>query len=304
MVDAEEFRLRLAVFEWLADERERSGEVFSRTRLAAGITVLGRHLHLIGPQGIFKPFGFDAPLSITTSPNSPYGDRFESETVLRYAYRGTDPRHPDNVALVRSMSNRIPLVYFHGLEPNAYLAVAPVFIVGADPQTLFFRVQADDMSAFLREATPAGASRAAEDPAPRRDYVTATVRRRLHQVAFRERVIRAYRERCALCRLAHRELLDAAHITPDADPTGEPLVSNGLALCKLHHAAFDRFFFAVRPDYRIDVRRSILEEADGPMLVVGLQQIHGQRIELPRQVAQYPDPERLRLRYEAFEQAS
>jgi predicted restriction endonuclease len=56
----------------------------------------------------------------------------------------------------------------------------------------------------------------AEDVAePRRAYVTATFPRRLHQVAFRERVLRAYAERCALCRLRHQELLDAAHITPD-----------------------------------------------------------------------------------------
>ena len=43
--------------------------------------------------------------------------------------------------------------------------------------------------------------------------------------------------RCALCRLRHQELLDAAHITPDSEAEGEPLVSNGVVLCKLHHAA-------------------------------------------------------------------
>jgi len=41
------------------------------------------------------------------------------------------------------------------------------------------------------------------------------------------------------------ELLDAAHITPDTHPEGEPIVSNGLSLCKLHQAAFDRFFFTI-----------------------------------------------------------
>ncbi len=55
--------------------------------------------------------------------------------------------------------------------------------------------------------------------------VTATFRRRLHQVAFRQRVIRAYADRCALCRLRHLDLLDAARITPDSDAEGEPVVS-------------------------------------------------------------------------------
>ena len=71
-------------------------------------------------------------------------------------------------------------------------------------------------------------------------YITTLVQRRLHQQAFRERVLLAYREACSICRLRHRELLDAAHILPDRHPLGEPLVSNGLALCTLHHAAFDR----------------------------------------------------------------
>ena len=34
-------------------------------------------------------------------------------------------------------------------------------------------------------------------------------------------------------------------------------MSNGVALCKLHHAAFDRFFFAIRPDYLIEVRGQV-----------------------------------------------
>ena len=38
-------------------------------------------------------------------------------------------------------------------------------------------------------------------------YVTSLVRRRLHQRSFRERVLRAYRDQCALCRLRHQELL-------------------------------------------------------------------------------------------------
>ena len=138
----------------------------------------------------------------------------------------------------------------------------------------------------------------------RRAYVTATFRRRLHQVTFRERVLRAYPERCAPCRLRHQELLGAAHITPEGDAEGEPIVSNGVALCKLHHAAFDRFFFAIRPDYVIEVRPSILRESDGPMLVVGLQQIHGQQIHLPRRVIDLPDRAGLERRYEQFRQAA
>jgi putative restriction endonuclease len=99
-------------------------------------------------------------------------------------------------------------------------------------------------------------------------------------------------------------LLDASHITPDVDPEGEPVVSNGVALCKLHHAAFDAFFFAIRADYTVEVRRSILDETDGPMLVVGLQQIHGQSIHVPVRAIDRPDPSRLERRFQAFTEAA
>jgi putative restriction endonuclease len=296
--------LRLAIFEWLNEWRGEDA-VIPWATLKAGASVLGQRVHLLGPQGIFKPAQFALPLSITTSPRSTYDDRANPDgSTLRYAYRGTDPNHPDNVGLRDAMQQHVPLVYFHGIDVGAYVATYPVFIVADRQEALHFVVQADDAWAVLREAAAGSKSAVADDSEPRRAYVTATVRRRLHQVAFRERVVRAYRERCALCRLAHRELLDAAHITPDSDEEGSPTVTNGLALCKLHHAAFDRFFFAVRPDYRVVVRPSILTETDGPMLVVGLQRIHDQEIALPRQRSQYPDPDRLARRYAAFLEAS
>ena len=52
---------------------------------------------------------------------------------------------------------------------------------------------------------------------------------------------------------------------------GEPIVPNGLAPCKLHHAASNRPFLGIRPDLVIEVRRDIMDEADGPMLRHGLQ---------------------------------
>lgn len=45
---------------------------------------------------------------------------------------------------------------------------------------------------------------------------------------------------------------------------GEPVVPNGMALCKLHHAAFDRNILDVRPDLRVAIRQDVLEEIDAP----------------------------------------
>jgi putative restriction endonuclease len=62
-------------------------------------------------------------------------------------------------------------------------------------------------------------------------------------------------------------LLGAAHIIPDSDPEGHPEVSNGLSLCKIHRAAFDRGIIGIRPDYAIEVREDALKEVDGPMKI-------------------------------------
>jgi putative restriction endonuclease len=306
MIGAADRAIRLAAFDWLTDLRSQEGDVLRRTTLLRGFEYGGRLIGLMSPQqGIWKPKVCTLPLSIATTTGGPYRDSFDNASGrIRYSYRGTDPRHRDNAGLRQAMIDRVPLAYFHAVVPGQYLAAYPVFVVSDDPAGLTFWVQVDDASTLAGGAGASGHLVAEDDSEPRRAYITATVRRRLHQVAFRQRVLRAYREMCALCRLHHLELLDAAHITPDTDPEGEPHVSNGLALCKLHHAAFDSFFFTVTPEYRVEVRPSILAESDGPMLIVGLQQIHGQPIQLPTQTAQRPEQARLERRYELFRRAS
>ena len=306
MIGAADREIRLSVFDWLTDKRAERGEALPRVLLLNGFQFRGRPTALVGPQGIWKPATCELPISIATIAEGPYEDDFdEGSGRLRYAYRGRDPMHRDNRGLRRAWQERVPLVYFVAIEPGLYVAQYPVFVVDDDPAQLHFVVQVDDATISLDRSAIEGEYPAANNSvAARRAYVTRTVRQRLHQVAFRERVIRAYREQCTLCGLRHQELLDAAHITPDRETEGDPVVSNGLALCKLHHAAFDRFFFAVRPDYRVEVRPSILAEADGPMLVVGLQQIHGAVIRLPNRRSDMPDIDRLARRYEAFKRAS
>ena len=69
--------------------------------------------------------------------------------------------------------------------------------------------------------------------APERRYALGVVKRRLHQIAFREAVISAYNGRCAVSRLPEQRLLDAAHIVSDKDERlGQPVVQNGLPLSK------------------------------------------------------------------------
>lgn len=300
ITDSLDRRVRRAAFDWLAAHGGPDGDVLSRGLLAEGFLLDGQRIPLVAPKGIFKPACLELPLSITTVSSGPYDDSFGPDRRLRYRYRGTDPQHPDNKGLRELMVRRLPLVYLYGTAPGRYLPVWPAFVVGDHPKELYFDVEVDAPNVGaptdLSEPDPSYADQAIL----RRQYATTIARRRIHQQAFRERVLTAYRTQCALCRLRHIQLLDAAHITPDSDETGEPVVTNGLALCKLHHAAYDKFFLSITPDYVVQIRDYILVENDGPMLQHGLKALHGMKIHLPKRTELRPDTDRLAARHKLF----
>jgi hypothetical protein len=75
--------------------------------------------------------------------------------------------------------------------------------------------------------------------------------------------------------------------------SGEPVVRNGLALCKLHHAASDRHIWGFG-----------LDEIDGPMLRHGLQGFNGERIHAPHAAELRPAEDFLAERFELFRKAA
>jgi len=294
----QDLSIRTAAFQWISEQVTIHGDVLPRRPLLErGFIHNGERISLVSAQGIFKPKLMSLPLSITTSPEGPYDDAFHEDGYLLYKYRGTDPYHRDNVGLRSLMIDNTPLIYFHGIVKNRYLAVWPVFIVGDNPGSLTFKVAVDDVQTIKPDNSFVGIS---EDNQNRREYLTTTIRQRLHQRDFREKVLQAYQTSCAFCHLKHRELLDAAHIIPDSEPEGKPIVTNGMALCKLHHAAFDSFLVGVTPDYIIQIRQDLLDETDGPVLQHGLKNLHGTQLILPISASNYPDRDNLAWRYDRF----
>lgn len=288
-------QIRLAAFDWLNKQVIIHGDTLPRNVLTEGFPYSGQKIRLMGPQGIWKPQQMDLPISITTVINGPYDDKPDKKGFLTYRYRGNNPNHRDNIGLRETMRLRKPLVYFFNIFPGKYLATYPVFIVNDDPAHLSFTVAVDDILYLLAiPVEETGAETA------RRSYITQTVLYRAHQRQFRVRVIAAYRNQCALCRLKHVELLDAAHIIGDLEDHGDPVVQNGLSLCKIHHAAFDHNIIGINPDYEVLVRQDILEEIDGPMLRYGLQSLHRSRLILPTHSRDWPDRERLKKRYDDY----
>jgi putative restriction endonuclease len=297
--------VRTAAFAFLTEQTRVHGDTLPWSLLKQGFPFEGQRVHLLGPQGIFKPALLpELPLSISTAPpddegDRPYPDEITPDGLLSYHYRRTGPEHRDNVGLRLAGQRGVPLIYFFGLVEGQYLPIWPVFVAGdnADARTFTIEVDAKDRSWDMAED---GASLVGEG---RRRYITQLTRRRLHQESFRWRVLRAYQERCAICRLRHTELLDAAHILPDGHPRGEPVLPNGLALCRLHHGAFDAHILGIRPDLVIDIRKEVRDEADGPMLRHGLQGFHGESIHVPRPAELKPSTEFLAMRYDLFREA-
>lgn len=299
-----EQEIRLAAFDWLNEQLLLHGETLPRTLLAQGFPYHGDRVTLIGASGIWKPRQFEIiPISITSTVKGPYDDAFSEDGHLIYRYRGEDPSHRDNVGLQEAMRTRTPLIYFYGVIPGRYLPVWPIFILENHPTQLYCLAAVDPAYAFHTSLTTRDEiydNQRSESSLSVRRYVLAYTKRRLHQTSFRERVIAAYDEHCALCTLRHRELLDAAHIIPDTEEFGEPIIQNGLSLCKIHHAAYDQNILGITPDYRIRMRNDILEEIDGPMLRYGLQELHDKSLFLPKKKGYWPDRDRLEIRYSKF----
>jgi len=291
--------LRSAVFAWL-DEQTADREELTWAQLLRGFTFRGRPFALVTQRGIRNVAGLDAALAFTTTytppgGRPPYRDVEGPDGLPRYKYRGIDPELPDNRAMRAAHRLGLPLVWFVGVDRGLFLARRPVYLVADEPDRLQFSVALDE------EQYVAASSDIPLDV--RQRNVLRLTRLRLHQPVFRAQVLRAYDTRCTVCRLKHQPLLDVAHIQPDSEG-GLPFVPNGLAMCKIHHAAYDAGILGIRPDYRVEVSEEVLRETDGPMLQHGLQEVHGWRLEVPKRVAERPDRERLAQRYARFRRVS
>jgi putative restriction endonuclease len=239
-----------------------------------------------------------AALTLTTSYKDPYADTFdEAGALFTYAYRAGAVDQADNRALRSAYALQTPLVYFRALSPGQYLAVAPMFVTSDDVAA---RTVVLEPGLPVQDMRSGGLVSSPEV----RAYATHEARYRLHQQRFKIGVMRAYRHQCAICRLREHELVQAAHIVPDVEPEGIAAVVNGMALCAIHHLAFDRNLLGVDPDGVIHIASRLLREIDGPMLRTGLQGFHGERITLPRNPKDRPDPLRLEQRFGGFVRAA
>lgn len=292
MDSAVEAALRVRIIQWVQERAEANGGFLRRDELL-DFHIDGEKLPVIDySRGIRNPQAFSSTLSIVSAADGPYDDTESEDGLLHYAYRTGDPWSGDNRKLRHALETGMPLILFRKEVKNIYTPVAPVYVVDDEPENRQFLIALDEAFRFIPDARHL--------TVPQREYAVRLAKQRLHQPAFRTRVLVAYETRCAICELKHGALLDAAHIVPDSDERGVPTVNNGLALCKIHHAAYDQNMLGVTPDGEVRVALDLLREIDGPMLKHGIQEMHGRQIAVPRRRGDRPDRELLAWRFDRF----
>ena len=102
-------------------------------------------------------------------------------------------------------------------------------------------------------------SEVTDEVAAPRSYAVISTKRALRDIGFRKRVLTAYSHSCAMCGIQLR-LIDGAHVLPASHPDSTDGTDNGVALCALHHRAFDRAFITFDSRYRIYINQDMVEE--------------------------------------------
>jgi len=294
MESSVERALRDHIMEWVRQRADKNGGFLYRDELL-GFQLNGERMPIIDiTRGIRNPRIFASTLSIVASADGPYDDMESGDGFLHYAYEAGDPVGGANRKLRNAISSGQPLLLFRKEIRNVYMPVFPVYVIEDRPAERSFTIALDESFTWL--ADPGHLSE------PQRAYAQRLVKQRLHQPAFRTRVLVAYKTQCSVCRLQHASLLDAAHIIPDSQKDGIPTVNNGVSLCKIHHAAYDQNIVGFDPDYRVHINKKVLQEKDGPMLKHGLQDMHGEKLWVPPTKDQQPNRDFLAERYRLFQE--
>jgi putative restriction endonuclease len=290
--------MRSSCFAALDVLQAQHGPELPYAALATGFVFRGRRVPFLNrAYGIYRAADVQrgpAALSINSAfAQKRYQDEGTADGVL-YRYQDGPIDNHFNTWLRQAHVLGVPLVYFIGTRPNWYRPEYPVFVEADYPPERSVLISFGEMRGPLDEREPIHIG----DPIERR-YIVRLVKQRIHQAQFRGAVLPAYRDLCTICTLKEIRLLDAAHIVADTEETGEPLVSNGLSLCSIHHRAFDEDLVGISPDREVHVSRRLLEDDDGPMLEL-LKGFHGRPIVVPNSSRLRPDPERLAARFERF----
>jgi len=129
-----------------------------------------------------------------------------------------------------------------------------------------------------------------------RRRIVFTINRLSRAASFRQRVLTAYANRCAVTRMQLR-LVDAAHILPVGHQDSTDDIRNGLALSPTYHRAFDNALifldegFVMRINPAKELQLATLRLDGG---LPDFKSYLGRKIHLPPDKRQWPEPNIIR----------
>ena len=206
-----------------------------------------------GGQGIFvdkqRTASAEFPAGVAVSvlhTESVYADELREDGIL-YHYPRTDRTGNRDTGEIQATKNTrsvcVPVAIV--IRPTAsanYRHIRWGWVVDFDDSEELFYIQFEDPQIDFVEvpSEPFNPTAARKS----RSYLSPS---RPGQTKFRFDVFKRYGCQCAVCSMAIKELLEAAHIVDKQfDGCDDP--RNGLVLCRNHHRAFDREVLAINPD--------------------------------------------------------
>jgi len=284
---------RIRILEQLDQTKSR---LFTRNDLVS-FTVDNKPVEILHPiDGPVKPQGFDVPVSLTLPLSVPADtliSGIDDTGILRYhrRHQKASSHRAQQQELLSALEARVPLIIFAPVGDDTYQAVFPVYL-----HRYLYRDQVFELD-FSAAYLPIGLGSA---PEYERRWTFGTARQRVHQPVFRRDVMQAYNNQCAVCGLGIAHLLDAAHIIPDRDEHGIASVTNGIALCKNHHAAYDGGLLAVTEDLTIQISAPVMSSEPGEAIDRILRDYDGRKLAvIPFDPARRPNPKFLTRRRRA-----
>jgi predicted restriction endonuclease len=235
------------------------GQVYTREELRQRFAISDATLN----TGIFQPQGFASVwLFVTetkTRDRTQYEDRLDGDTLY---WQGQTAGRKDALVIEHRQRDLEVLLFYRKEKyehPRAGFRYEGVFNYvshrGANPATFtLHRALTDRMQA--EEAVEQSGDFDPTDMQDARRKVLAAIVRRQGQRVFRQALLDAYGERCAISGCAVKDVLEAAHIFPyQGDHTNH--VTNGILLRADLHTLFDLHLISLEESGKIVIANAL-----------------------------------------------
>lgn len=292
--------LRACLLTQLADREEP----FLTPDELRGIRVDGQPMSLLPARGETASMTEDGSLLALVLPASSHVNalprNLATDGTLGFPWKTVNRSHPEDKALLSALEDRLPIVVLSPTSDGMFQVLFPVFVSRCIHKDRVFRL--DLTHVYMPWIDPATGKSAEMNGAPvyERRWTATTTRSRVHGPAFRRDVLDAYGQRCAVCALNIPCLLDAAHIIPDRDEAGIASATNGLALCKTHHAAFDANLLGVDENLTIHISPTVLRDPRASEAARVLMDFDQRRLAVIPSNGLRPEPASLARKWDEF----